>query len=388
MRYSILGNHSNGEYNLQITNVRNSDEATYECVYYEGHADPELIKHSRRGALLAIGRPPDPGYPLCSMSPSTGVLPLMNVTFTCTTRGGNPMGKVRWYTGTKWIGKWGLNGTIRHTRFLTANDVGIVLSCQEDHPSRPRYPRKCQVNPLTALGISITPGPQVSVLTGNNMIFSCVPNKKENYGYIWTINGHPVVRSPYIFPFGNSGEKLRLIGLTMDMNRARVSCQGTDINGYTTFAHSLITVVDNVPPTLPPTTPAPTIPPWRPNPRPRPVPPRSNPRLNPNSNPPPGNPVPPTLPPRHRPVPPRSTWNPNRPPKSRRNPRPLEDPRMGEPSKNSVKATIVGAAVTGIAIGVIIAFIAMYTRSRNNNRRTRSGEGSTVKYYNHSGSPW
>ncbi|XP_072037433.1 kin of IRRE-like protein 1 [Amphiura filiformis] len=199
-RYSILGNRSNGEYNLQITNVRNSDEATYECVYYEGHADPALITNRKRGGILAIGRYPDPGYPLCSMSPSTGVLPLMNVTFTCTTRGGNPMGKVRWYTGTKWIGKWGLDGTIQHTRFLTANDVGLVLSCQEDHPSRPRYPRMCQVNPLTALGISITPGPQVSVLTGNNMIFSCVPNKKGNYGYLWTINGHIFVRSPYIFP--------------------------------------------------------------------------------------------------------------------------------------------------------------------------------------------
>ncbi|XP_072037646.1 synaptogenesis protein syg-1-like [Amphiura filiformis] len=108
MRYSIVGNRSRGEYDLQITNVRDTDEATYECVYYQGNADPGLIVNRRRSALLAIGRSPDPGYPLCSMSPSTGVSPLMNITFTCITKGGAPMGKVRWYSGTKWIGKWGL----------------------------------------------------------------------------------------------------------------------------------------------------------------------------------------------------------------------------------------------------------------------------------------
>ena len=320
MRYSIIGNSSRGEYHLQITNIRESDQATYECVYHEVHADPALVITRRRDGILTIGRPPDPGYPLCTMTPSVGVMPLMNITVTCTTLGGAPRGKVRWYNGKRWLTRWGANGVVKYTRFLTANDVGITLSCEENHPSRPRYPRKCQVNPLKAIQVEVSPGPEVSVKTGNNMIFSCRKTKgKGAVGYTWSMNAQPIVRSEHMFTFGNSFEKLRVIGVRRDMHNAKITCQATDANGYTTFADSVLSVVDNVAPTIPPTV-APTVPAVRP-----PVRPPGQPRPNPRPNPPP-SPVPEPNP---RPVPPK---NPRPVPPKNPRPVPPNNPRPVPPS--------------------------------------------------------
>ncbi|XP_038071473.1 uncharacterized protein LOC119740280 [Patiria miniata] len=237
-RVTVIGKRSSGEFNLRISNLRETDTGRYECRALIG-----LMNIVRRSATLTVVVPPDPGYPQCSMQPPSGLIPGQMVILTCHTRGGKPPPKLNWHRGPHQIGTPTTTTNVqRYT--MRPVDYGVVFECRENGMALP-LERSCTLVPLpTYLTVDITPRDPV-IKVGESETFGCNAQGALIITYSWYINRIPLVMSPLIerFVLGGADQLISVYNAVLSLDDTVITCVATANTGQVTNASSILNVV-------------------------------------------------------------------------------------------------------------------------------------------------
>ncbi|XP_038077207.1 cell adhesion molecule 2-like [Patiria miniata] len=195
-RLSIIGDESKDEFTLRITNVQETDEGTYSCLYGSPGALPESAGTAKLILLVA----PSPQSPWCSVEPASGAVG-DNVDLSCNVQGGKPAPNITYYKeNEQLVGP--VTNSIRHRYQLKAQDNGVIFTCIMTTPALDE-PRNCSAM-LQGILPTATILPAVSrVEEGTSTSFQCngegLPNI-ANYSWkvIDTETGHTLPTERYI----------------------------------------------------------------------------------------------------------------------------------------------------------------------------------------------
>ncbi|XP_070549933.1 obscurin-like [Ptychodera flava] len=185
-RYSITGNHSIGEYILQITNSSVNDSGVFEYRVTASDNSPEI-----RGEQMTITirgpESPDIAYPICTLS--TDNLRIgESVTLICESKGGDPPATLEWTKdGDLQQAVAVSNGEFDRlglTLTVTEDMHNAVFVCSSDHPTF-QEPDTCQLGPLevdssqsNSADIFLSQN-QRDAVVGQDVTMECaVPNKR------------------------------------------------------------------------------------------------------------------------------------------------------------------------------------------------------------------
>ena len=215
-RYSIVG--VNGlhtmEFNLRIKNAQLEDIGGYECILYDPSSGQRISTPDlpARVVVLAL-RPPDVGWPRCSITPSRPT-PGTLATFTCMTKGGLPRPNLTWMKQNAALPSV-LNSTdlgyeiLQFKRYITPYDNNSTFTCTVQS-SALKEARNCSVTPFE-VPITVTVTPLQTVKVGNSAAFFC------------SASGVPAVnRYRWFVGRGADAEKV-----TSSVGRYTLSTQGT-----------------------------------------------------------------------------------------------------------------------------------------------------------------
>ncbi|XP_071794526.1 uncharacterized protein [Asterias amurensis] len=237
-RVSIIGRQHIGEFNMRITNVRESDSGYYECRALIGFSS--IV---RKSAMLTVIVPPDAGFPQCEMQPPSGLIPGQTVILTCRTQGGKPKTRLDWHRGPNPVGAQTTDiNTYRHT--LEPIDYGVVFECRETGGAL-AVQRSCTVVPLQAT-ITVDIRPQDPVINaGETQTFGCNAKGAFEVMYSWYINGVPLVMSPLLerFVLGGGNQLLSAFDVSYVIDGTVVTCLATSNTGQVANASSVLRVL-------------------------------------------------------------------------------------------------------------------------------------------------
>ncbi|XP_072048718.1 roundabout homolog 2-like [Amphiura filiformis] len=234
-RYSIVGNNTEGEFYLQISDLGEDDQGTYHCIVNaEGNND--AISSSGANLIIRPAESPDAIYPQCFMTPSGDLQEGDNVTLSCLSRGGAPQPELFWL-------KDGQDFTSNMVQFssYTRNDVNIVLNndligtvfeCQATHPAYSST-KVCTLDPLI---FELVPTINVELDTeilkilekeAGSVICSATGDPTI-LGYAWYYNGVEIIDSDQRFVIETSGSSqstLTITSASLSMDESVISCE-------------------------------------------------------------------------------------------------------------------------------------------------------------------
>ncbi|XP_038076045.1 neural cell adhesion molecule 1-like [Patiria miniata] len=180
-RLSIIGNESQDEFTLRITNVQETDEGTYSCRY--GYLGRNV--ETAGTADLMVQVPPSTQSPWCSVQPESRAVGDYGTLY-CNSQAGKPTPNITYYKeNEQLVGP--VTNSIRHQYQLKAQDNGVIFTCIMTTPALDES-RNCSVMPLRILP-QATIRPAVSgVEEGTFTTFQCsgegVPNITN---YSWKV---------------------------------------------------------------------------------------------------------------------------------------------------------------------------------------------------------
>ncbi|XP_038077209.1 uncharacterized protein LOC119745058 [Patiria miniata] len=194
-RLSIIGNESQDEFTLRITNVQETDEGTYSCQYNYPGVSSEIAGTAELTVLV----PPSTQSPWCSVQPESRAVG-DDVTLYCNSQGGKPVPTITYYRENDQVAVPATD-SITHRHPLQARDNGVTFTCVMTTPALDEQ-RNCSVMPLRILP-QATILPAVSgVEEGTFTTFQCsgegVPNiNKYSWKVIKTDTGHALPTERY-----------------------------------------------------------------------------------------------------------------------------------------------------------------------------------------------
>ena len=145
-RYSIVGNESQGEFNLKIENIQIDDAKTFQCVYYWGAS---FFRETLVTTELLVLVPPSDDSPKCDASPTVGTSFDFSVRdrvrLQCTAIGGSPSPDLGWFSDSTLLASG--TGTLQKVVTLTADQYDVAFQCVMTTPALDE-PRTCNVVPL------------------------------------------------------------------------------------------------------------------------------------------------------------------------------------------------------------------------------------------------
>ncbi|XP_077985062.1 uncharacterized protein LOC144439700 [Glandiceps talaboti] len=293
-RYSITGDQSNGEYNLQITNAQSSDEGEYLCFAdVQGIIEsitsnpatltvtvPQVTTPTTQAKITTKAvttvqeqstakeqtparvttRPPaattqpqglvGPGeeYPLCAMTGD--VIRGQTVVLSCYSNGGNPAAVLQWsrddenleptYTETE-------NGISSHLSFVVDDNLeGALFTCTSTHLSYSE-PKMCSFSPLSVKSKQVVVEIQPATLekeVGDEGMFTCeVTSTERVLQYVWSFDNEEIDTSTdERFHLLFNSTVLFIANITKDMDESMVECLASTAN-YTESATAKIEIV-------------------------------------------------------------------------------------------------------------------------------------------------
>ncbi|XP_071505856.1 uncharacterized protein [Diadema antillarum] len=244
-RYQITGNAERGEYYLRIQNVTKQDEGRYACVFFLN------FNYYSQVAKLKVVRPPDRGYPKCTVEPINRPTVGDNITLVCESRGGDPPATLSWVRGTtRLVTKRGRHSkgdpVIQYSMTLTEDDSDVRFTCVANNQAL-QQPRTCSLTPLrSSLGVMLLPV-VASVEVGDSFKFVCVTERMPNLVYQWYINDTPIDGRETRFTYIRGGQQLRIEAVTLEDDYALVKCEVTQKDySYTGSAVGLLWVQNSV----------------------------------------------------------------------------------------------------------------------------------------------
>ena len=236
-RAVVVVNKGSGEYNLQISDARVSDEGTYECFVVSG---PSATV--RNPVQLHVFVPPEDGFPICDVNPSIPLQLGRTVTMSCTTKGGHPPSKVVWHRSQNPITVSGINAQqVNWT--LTEQDFGVQFTCVESHPALQSL-RQCSVVPLP-FKLSVDLEPTIGqVDAGGKTSFTCVGKGsiESSLDFSWHVNKEPVSAQSGWIVSGNRGQILTIYNASISNNQTGITCTVTAGPGQSVKTYALLIV--------------------------------------------------------------------------------------------------------------------------------------------------
>ncbi|XP_071955481.1 uncharacterized protein [Antedon mediterranea] len=247
-RYSVTGNASQGEYNLNIQKLRVDDDGQYNCVCYSLVTLETIYSDI---AQLTILSPPDANQPTClTRPPETEIIIGHNVTFICESFGGKPPAKLEWNLGNVTLpGSYEVGFFPRntYTRKITADDKGAVFICN----ATSRAIRKitaCKIGPIRIqqhAQIRITPSVAYT-LEGKSISFTC-SHQTENPSvyksdFFWSINGKKILHDSKEIKFSIDHKTMHIVSAKKTLDKATVRCELKSTYQTLAFAEAKIVV--------------------------------------------------------------------------------------------------------------------------------------------------
>ena len=242
-RYSVVGNHSSGEFNLEIREVKVTDESQFYCSYISRSGGAQSAV-----ATLTVLIPPSDGYPRCTVfaetpqNPKNAFWPGEVATFSCESVGGDPAANLTWYRK-----NWTVAHPTKHSnvykRILTPGDNGVTFVCEATSPAL-REPRRCSVTPMSILPEVHVRPQSSSVAFGTNATFHCdVSAITRVQEYRWFIEGIMLTSEMPGIVFGNNGKVLVIANVQMEHDNKPVECQAEIKNELAATASASVVVI-------------------------------------------------------------------------------------------------------------------------------------------------
>ncbi|XP_033120370.1 cell adhesion molecule 3-like [Anneissia japonica] len=184
-RFSIVGNVTAGEYNLQINPVLAEDRGEYSCSVFRGDA-------TGKSAILTVLYPPSDNYPLCYPLENTlHFKEIETLSIVCKTGISDPPATVTWIDDNgheindSSVILIGNEYVVTHKETMYNYHDGDTYFCSVSHPLWPE-PRNCSLGPLFILYRPLT---TISVqMTEKYIELNCSAfGNPSKFTYEWTI---------------------------------------------------------------------------------------------------------------------------------------------------------------------------------------------------------
>ncbi|CAH1228203.1 HMCN2 [Branchiostoma lanceolatum] len=190
-RHKVVGDRQEGEFHLQIRDIRLDDEGAYKC---------NIFGLSSRGAKLTVIVPvPQPPTLRGAEVPGQAG---QQLELSCTSSGGNPPPQLTWYNGTEAFPERYMRQQQRGDRVevelvlrrLTKGDNGMNLTCRASQP----FPKITSAqDSWTVLRVNYPPSiavptTSVRVKEGDPAVLSCLVDSNPFASITWTKSGRPI----------------------------------------------------------------------------------------------------------------------------------------------------------------------------------------------------
>nr|XP_054753317.1 uncharacterized protein LOC129259076 [Lytechinus pictus] len=199
-RFSLLGNWSEGDYSIEITDIISPDKGRYQCKIQ--HVSTRQFVAESDNGTLNIEYPPSTDSFMCSPSQPKDLRVGYVIIFGCRTDLGNPPASL-----TATYDSLPINETpdtpfneksVSYRKILDREDNGKVFRCMLSQELLPQ-PEYCSVGPLVVeykpMDIVITSvvlpedNPSVAVVNVNarSIVFTCATSANPEAQYTWTV---------------------------------------------------------------------------------------------------------------------------------------------------------------------------------------------------------
>ncbi|XP_071956047.1 uncharacterized protein [Antedon mediterranea] len=230
-RFSIVGDRSQGNNNLQIKNVKSSDAGLFVCHLYDSQGYHQAETGSALLKVLPI-KPPLPGYPLCPISiPNPGVGD--TIILRCYSVGEQPPAILTFWRGQheemqveRYIGSY---GGVFFERQLNEDDNNSTFTCMAKGPAfKPENHKNCSVIPFfTPTSVNVSPA-IAEVPTGMTATFHCktraIPQVTKYRWWIWNNGWEKIIRTGGRYAIDGDGESIRILDINKYDNGRKVRC--------------------------------------------------------------------------------------------------------------------------------------------------------------------
>ncbi|XP_071957954.1 hemicentin-2-like [Antedon mediterranea] len=233
-RHSVVGNYSDGEYNLVISEVTKSESGTYHCVINSDGISGAASSSPASLVVLDAVAPAD-NFPTCSIFPNTNLFENQNVTLLCESEGGDPAAKLSWQVGQSFIdGEYVSEPYARNTLELqlVADLIGAEYSCRSTHPTYTST-KICNIGALRfelipTIGIAIEPARQEIIENQAGSIECIAVGDPVVLGYKWYMNGALINSSDSRFTIDTTDTEksvLSIVSAEKSMDGSLIRCE-------------------------------------------------------------------------------------------------------------------------------------------------------------------
>ncbi|KAJ8030044.1 Cell adhesion molecule 2 [Holothuria leucospilota] len=190
-RVTVVNDHKHqGRFMLIINDVSVNDSGIYQCYILRL---PDLAVSVLSSVNLVVMVPPKSGYPKCKILSGVSQLSVGHpFTVKCTSRGGIPSSRLRWYLNGDPISEVGHDSVSVHRVFNT-KDFNATYVCREENEALHSI-RECTVTPKTStFWIKVAQSSPIFEKDGKVRVTCGIQgNSKDSVRYDWFLNGMKV----------------------------------------------------------------------------------------------------------------------------------------------------------------------------------------------------
>ncbi|XP_071965215.1 uncharacterized protein [Antedon mediterranea] len=164
-RYSMIGDHQNGHYNLQIKNIKAEDTGKWDCMF----GPPGNVETIKRTVMIVI--PPDDGYPSCVLSSPTVIRTGDPYELVCDSSGGFPAPTLVWLRDGVELLQTDTDDSLVLERIADQTDNNAQYTCEVRSLAWPTAARTCTQN-VMVIPTDKPPAPLTTSLTTSERIIT------------------------------------------------------------------------------------------------------------------------------------------------------------------------------------------------------------------------
>lgn len=230
----VITDPSMGLYNLQISNVKQSDDLDYKCVVYDQNDNTEVLESNP--VRLEVHTVPDQKYPDCDPLEEPLFVEGDELTILCKSQRANPPVLLQWYKGGENIQGASLNDepagyrTLSYTFTINYKDDGAIFQCKMTTSAIESFEKSCSLGPLV---IVYKPRVQLSlpeepIQDGMQIQLDCDDDAKpEAFQYEW-YSSIPLSDDQMTLV---RNRRVMLLTVSASLNGTTISCNATNIYG-------------------------------------------------------------------------------------------------------------------------------------------------------------
>ncbi|PIK56403.1 hypothetical protein BSL78_06647 [Apostichopus japonicus] len=243
-RFTIVGNHHLGFYNLRIANVNTQDAGQYHCVIIPVPGKGTEFKPVN--LMVRQLQSPHPQSPICTSHPRENVKVGQVVTISCSSEGGVPPPHLTWFHHNRHAVVAGPSSSsvLTYTFTVEGGHNGIEFTCSSSHPTFTQS-RSCSIVPFR-------PPPEINIeptlfrgFVGSAVNFICISSLGSitEFEYSWFFANHTVNLDNRRLKIAAEGRVLMISNLLFADNGVSVRCDARNSDGISS-ATAVIRVIN------------------------------------------------------------------------------------------------------------------------------------------------